>query len=363
MAIKYKWLAERLESLIQKNIQNGINKLPTEQELCSRYHVSRQTVRMALAVLQQKGLIEKKQGSGSHITGRSSQYQENIVDVLISSNQDYIYPTVLNDIRNTLSEKGFSQQVFVTANQVCKEREILLQLSENPPRGLIVEGCKSALPNPNLDLYYQIIKKGCQIVFLYNNYPALHDCITIKDDNLYGSALLVRHLAEMGHLHIGGIFKSDDLQGIERYQGYIETLRILGIPLQDEHVCWFASWELDGLLRAKDARFLNNMLKYALSSCTAVICYNDLIAYYLIDELLQAGYQLPDDMAVAAFDNSYFSNSDILTVTTLSHRPHEMGKTVAEAVIKKLSGLPVSSQEIRWELNLKESTSVQTARI
>ena len=31
MAIKYKWVAERLEQMIEKQIQKGIHKLPTEQ--------------------------------------------------------------------------------------------------------------------------------------------------------------------------------------------------------------------------------------------------------------------------------------------------------------------------------------------
>ena len=58
MAIKYKWLAGTLRDLIKKDVKNQINKLPSEQELCRRYHVSRQTVRQALNLLTQEGLIE-----------------------------------------------------------------------------------------------------------------------------------------------------------------------------------------------------------------------------------------------------------------------------------------------------------------
>ena len=57
MAIKYKWLAGTLRDLIKKDVKNQINKLPSEQELCRRYHVSRQTVRQALNLLTQEGLI------------------------------------------------------------------------------------------------------------------------------------------------------------------------------------------------------------------------------------------------------------------------------------------------------------------
>lgn len=45
-----------------------------------------------------------------------------------------------------------------------------------------------------------------------------------------------------------------------------------------------------------------------------------MIAYFLIKELNLAGYHLPDDMAIGAFDNTYLSNSQILTLTTLSHK-------------------------------------------
>lgn len=359
MAIKYKWLTRHLETLIQKNIREGINKLPTEQELSEKYQLSRQTVRMALKALEEKGLIEKRRGSGSYITGRSPKSQDNQIGILISNDQDYIYPGALRDIQTTLSEGGFSTIVFPTGNLISREREILQSLLENPLRGLIVEGCKSALPNPNLDLYRRLIKKGCEIVFLYNHYPELSDCLFVKDDNFSGSALLVEHLAAQGHTRIGGIFKFDDLQGPERCQGFLESLRDLRLPVSDSQVCWYGSRELDRMTRWKDTSFLNEMVQESLSSCTAVVCYNDILAYHLVGVLMQAGYRLPGDMAITAFDNTYLSNSDILTITTLSHLPHEMGTRAAQTMLRKLKGLSVHSQEVRWYLNRKESTGAE----
>lgn len=53
MALKYIWLADQLREIIKEYIQAGQNRLPTEQELCARYRVSRQTVRAALNVLEE----------------------------------------------------------------------------------------------------------------------------------------------------------------------------------------------------------------------------------------------------------------------------------------------------------------------
>ncbi len=356
MSIKYKWLAERLEQLVEKQIHMGIPKLPTEHELSVRYHVSRQTVRMALGILEEKGMIARRQGSGSHITGLLPDSRQNAVAILISSDQEYIYPGVLNDIQSALSAAGFPSRVFPTGNQVSAERALLELLVKNPPRGIIAEGCKTAFPSPNLELYQALMRDGCEIVFLYNYYPGPPVCLYIKDDNYAGSALLVQHLRDQGHTAVGGIFKYDDMQGAERYLGFVETMQKLGLSVPDSHVCWYGERELRRLMAEQDTSFLKSMAEEALAGCTAVICYNDIIAYHLISVLQLAGYQLPGDMAIAAFDNTYLSNSNILTVTTLSHKPHEMGTRAAQAMISRLKGLPAQPQEAPWKLNQKEST-------
>lgn len=356
MSIKYKWLAGKLKEMIEKYRKAGIEKLPTEHELCSRYHVSRQTVRQALSLLENSRLIVRKQGSGSYITGLSSDPSRNTVAVLISDDQEYIYPGVLSDIRTELDENGFSSRVYITGNRTEIEYQILLDLLDFPPRGVIAEGCKSALPSPNLDLYRRLIKKGTSVVFLHNYYPALEGSLYVKDDNAVGSAILVRHLAERGHISIGGIFKTDDLQSIERYQGFMETMRALHLNIADERIGWFDSRDQYALESARDTSFLREIAKDALSSCTAVVCYNDMIAFYLMQELGRVGYRLPEDMAVTAFDNTYLSNYGPVSVTTLSHKPHEMGTLAAKTLIRRLKGLPTDSQEVPWKLNLKEST-------
>ena len=63
-------------------------------------------------------------------------------------------------------------------------------------------------------------------------------------------------------------------------------------------------------------------------------------------------------MAVVAFDNSYLSDSGILTVTTVSHKNQEMGVLAAQAMITKRKGLPVLSSEVLWTLNVKASSMI-----
>ena len=79
--------------------------------------------------------------------------------------------------------------------------------------GLLVEGTKTCLPNPNLDLYRQLNGRGIPLVFLNGNYAELTGTVSVLDDNYGGGYALVEYLYNKGHRQIAGIFKSDDIQG------------------------------------------------------------------------------------------------------------------------------------------------------
>ena len=53
-------------------------RLPGEPELCRRFGTARNTVRQALALLQQQGLIERRKGEGTFIT-RSGERKTGII--------------------------------------------------------------------------------------------------------------------------------------------------------------------------------------------------------------------------------------------------------------------------------------------
>ena len=380
MAIKYKWLVEQLREIISDSIQKGINKLPTEQELAARYRVSRQTVRAALAVLEDEREIRRIKGSGAYITGLSSLEDRNIVGILIPDEQQYEYPALINDIRVALAAEGFSCKVYPTHNHVDQERQILQFLLKSPLRALIVEPVKSALPSPNTELYQRLIQRGTSILFLGCAYPQLSQIPVIYEDNLYGAGLLVQSLVEKGHSSIAGIFQMDDQRGLERYQGFLDAMQNQGLTVPDRNICWYTTQELDDFRQSQDISFLKKFLERITPDYTAFICEDDFIAWLLWEELslgqekriapyaplssslqntgfkaASAGHSFETTIALAAFNTSYLTTSGLLRATTLTHSAHQPGTLAAQMSINKLKGLPVSSQEVPWQLSLPKS--------
>ncbi|WP_125706119.1 PTS galactosamine transporter subunit IIB [Lacticaseibacillus daqingensis] len=74
------WQYEQISAELMREIDNGELaigvKLPSEKQLCDLFDVSRITVRKALAELEEKGYIEKRQGQGSFVRDRFNSDEE-----------------------------------------------------------------------------------------------------------------------------------------------------------------------------------------------------------------------------------------------------------------------------------------------
>ena len=84
MSAKYITIANELRQQILSFKSVKARKLPTEQELCAKYHVSRQTVRSALLMLEEEHLINRIQGSGAYIIPQEEYIASKKIVLLLS---------------------------------------------------------------------------------------------------------------------------------------------------------------------------------------------------------------------------------------------------------------------------------------
>lgn len=357
MAAKYQIVADSLRAHIQTGKYAGAAALPTEFSIAAEYQVSRQTVRQALSLLSKEGLIATRQGSGSRILRQTHDagIQRRSIAIISTYISDYIFPGILREMENVLSHHDCTPSLFATQNQVSNERRILQQLLTQPVDGILAETTKSALPNPNLDLYQQLMDRGVPLVFIHGYYGNLPGAHFVMDANADGGRLLACYLADRGYTRIGGIFKSDDIQGHGRYAGYTAGLQEKGLPLKDRYVFWYNTETKASLLSGGDAS-IRAFLDQALEEVDAFICYNDEIANSLLLQLQRRGLRVPEDAAVVSFDNSYYSQLSPVPITSLSHGEENAGRTAAQTLLRQMAGEYCQSVQLPWVLVERESS-------
>lgn len=89
----------------------------------------------------------------------------------------------------------------------------------------------------------------------------------------------------------------------------------------------------DGLLAAR--QLLEKKLKV-----TAVICFNDELAYGMMQELQRNGYRIPEDFSLISFDGSYRRRYVFPELTSISNRPEYHGELLAKTLIDVIEEKP-----------------------
>lgn len=348
-----KWIQTQIE---EKKLVPG-QKMYSENELKEMFGVSRQTVRHAIGVLENDGIIRRVQGSGTYINdNRMANLEKRTRVAVVTTYVDgYIFPRTIQGIENVLFEQGYSVQIAFTNNLNSREKTILEDIiSRDEVAGIIMETTKSGIPNPNLHLYQEIRKKRIPIIFINSYYPLLKIPHVSINDRMAGRRV-TRHLISMGHKKIGGIFKLDDGQGHLRYAGYVDAMREAGLEIDDTCILWIDTEDVKHLEKSKEK------IMDRFKDCTALFCYNDEVAFSLIDILEKEGLRVPDDISLASVDDSELAVLGDVALTSVPHPMEHLGEKAAENLLKMIKE-PSFDATYEFDINIIQRDSVKKLR-
>ena len=341
---KYLQVSTSISAEIQSGRYAVGDQLPTEMELAAKYLVSRQSIRQALGILERDGLIHKIHGSGSYVSDKLSLLKKTMrIAVIVANIDSYLIPGILSGIETVCAQNNYSIQLMSTNHSVAKERNILQSLLVHPVDGILVEGTKSALPNPNLSLYRDLSSRNIPIVFFNGSYPELLDhangnILSVTMDDYGGAYDVTMNLIKEGHRSIGGIFSCEDLPGVRRYSGYIDALSQSDLGLEDRHVLLLNTSEIN-------SRPLPGTILPLVSECTAILCQNSEIA----DQVVTFARTLAGKTRLlVSFGGPQLSSSSEIPVRSLAFSKTELGQLSAEKVLARINGVAEESAVMSW---------------
>ena len=332
MPAKYLYIAQDLRNFILSHQSISTYKLPTEQELCEKYRVSRQTVRQALMILEEENLIIRIQGSGAYILPRAEYLRKVKIVLLISDEDEYIYPQLISDISSSLMEKNLRIEVRSTHNDVNTERRILQDLMIEHVSLLVVEGVHTSFPNPNIDLYRSLQARKTDIMFIGNAYPLLSHCGCVTIDEVQGGYLLGKQMIMNKKHNVWAILPDYAENARQRFSGFLSAYSEKGLPIPTQNIFWYSQRHIRALYERNDTGFLSDFVKNHAAKCEGVFCYNDEIAYHLIKELTYAKISVPERISVVSFDNSYLCTLSKPPISSLSLAKHEPGASLGSMI-------------------------------
>ncbi|MBW4049306.1 MAG: substrate-binding domain-containing protein [Proteobacteria bacterium] len=146
-------------------------------------------------------------------------------------------------------------------------------------------------------------------------------------DNSAASAMLMEHLHAQGYRRIAGIFGNASSSGIERHDGFVAAALRLGLQIQTAFVppqIEAAQTEVRHLLLERSER------------PQALVASNGLLLMGVVRAARAAGLAIPEDVAVAGFDNESWTELVGPGLTVIEQPLEAIGRTAMSILLERL---------------------------
>lgn len=346
-------------------------KLPTEYQLTTSLNVSRTTIRQALEMLEQDGIIEKKRGSGTFYVGHTQlnprrDATTGLIGIMNFFFMDYIYPEIIRGIEDTTAARGYS---LVLANgKLSREREVdsVYRLLDQGIKGLILEPSRNFQLDPEHPIYKLIQSLTIPVVTTHWGVSNA-SFSSVSLDDIRAGYDATKYLLDHGHTKIAIVYKRDVQAGCDRFEGYKQALFEAGV----ETIPWWIQ-TFDTNDESTDIRqgYLTTQRVIQASQeqtdhqPTAIFYFNDHTAQQGYMAFQEANWNVPRDISVIGFDNYHASRVMYPPLTTFDHPKYQLGKWAANILLEKIEeqeeSLPI---KMLFEPKIVERESVRTLSV
>ncbi len=200
--------------------------------------------------------------------------------------------------------------------------------------------------------FYRRFYSPLPVVNLHRHYEGFPG---ISVDNGGGTTAALRHLIEEHGwrrlVFIRGLPDNPSAQA--RYQAYIETLNVYGIPFDEALVVpgdFSSPAGVQAIHILLDERGLRPGRDFE-----AIVASNDYMALAAMEELQRRGFDIPLDVAVVGFDDVAASAMVTPPLTTVRMPNYEMGRLAAEKALALMRGEAVADATIPGALVVRQS--------
>lgn len=168
---------------------------------------------------------------------------------------------------------------------------------------------------------------------------------------------LTRILIEHGHRKIGGILKYDDMQGIARYKGFIQCMSDYGIKYDDDCIRWYSTREMEDKFSKKGLAHIYRHTR----ECTALLIYNDEVAWVYLEFLEERGIHVPEDLSVVSFDDAELQDTTDIKLLSAIHPKNKLGRITGNHLLRMMDdeNWQTKNYAYRFPAKLNDGNSVR----
>jgi LacI family transcriptional regulator len=310
--------------------------LPSEQTIGRIFDVDRTTVRKALQLLVDDGIVEKLPGIGTKVVSSSSPRKREAPLNPCNNSIAFFLPRSKSH-ENRITQPFYSS-LFYNVEASCRRHGYQVYYSTldetDDIDGIMGNGnfagilFISNIYRPHMDY---ALERHIPCV-LINSY--CEDIPSVLEDNTEGAYLSCKYLISMGHKKIAIIRGIPDYTSSrERLRGCLYAMYEGNVPVCEKYIMngeWDAASgyrEVEQLFRKLSAKQLP----------TAIMAFNDGSAFGAIQAITQLGLKVPGDISIIGFDNVDQAQYSVPSLTTVDTDIPLMAAVAVENLLRQIA--------------------------
>jgi DNA-binding LacI/PurR family transcriptional regulator len=342
-------------------------RLPSEAQLVERFGVSRPTVARALRDLQDRGLIERRVGSGSFVrsspTPDAAARQLGLLIPGLGTTE--VFEAICGELAGLARVHGYG--LLWGGGHPGP----LGDLSAEDAEGLCEQFIRSQVAGVffapfehtarreevNRGLAEKLRRAGLAVVLLDRDlgaFPARSEFDLVGVDNFAGGYLLADHLLKLGCRDLGFAVRPHSAPTVNaRIAGAREAILDRGLPVPPKFV---------RVGEPGDPKFARGII--GNGRVDALLCANDDVAALLLRSLEKAGVRVPGDVRLVGFDDVRFASLLSVPLTTMHQPCREIAVVALRAMLERIAdpALPPRGLTLSPTLVVRESCGAYLPR-
>lgn len=249
-----------------------------------------------------------------------------IIGLVISGLTNPYFAPLLHAVEKRVSDAGYVLVVGDSHDERGLEQRVIESLLDRRVDGLIVAPSNGFLHAGAP----RIIDAGTPLVLIDRGLEL--ECDQVVSENHASSRRLTEHLIGHGHRRIAAVIGFPGLDTtVEREAGYRDALTAHGIELDPELI-------VAGDSNGETARAAVAGLLRRMHAPTAIVTLNNSMTIGAVRAIQEAGLRIPDDIALAAYDDFEWSDLFEPRLTAVSQDVLSVGSEAVDLLFVRMAG-------------------------
>ena len=343
-------LAQQLKQQITWLIAGGQlkpgDRLPTVRKMADQLSINLHTVRNAYHKLEADGLVETRQGRGTHVSHfdptrliqRTHTQRSHTIGVIVPTITNPFYHRLIQGVEEVTDSDQSLLFVSMTHDDPFECWRYFAQLSARQVDGIIVASHdvfeifpKETAPVQRQEMHTPLVTVDWPDVSGYS----------VQLDLENAGYLATRHLLDHGHQLIGMITWIEDIPNVRAIEtGYQRALQEKGLAVDPTRVARVSGFDLDsGQLGALQIMALR-------TRPSAIFAITDLLAIGAMQVIRSLGLAIPQDVALVGFNDIPQAVIVEPALTTVTAPAMKLGMLAMEMLQQIIAGQTPTHQRL-----------------